>query len=384
MPWQIDAYVLAPAPDGKWWEHGPVGPGFQFMLGEQGGFGGGDVGTFLNEGTHLSASTHVFGSQPSIVAWTGVTSERVVAIEVRLGDGEVRRVEPIRLLDGFPPVFWFFPPRGAPGDVVALAADGAVLQTDHLVDSDVPPNANSGSAVNPFGYRDDRPPPGWPPDDTVYGPGEGPRHAEDFHLHEVTFPIYALMPDRWDGYACLSGSSTSMRGVDEVRIGYFEEPAGGRRGLEVVSGRPDRHGRRTRHDQDVGVWWAEPYSDPDVLNFAPRFLSTDELRASFGEFGLPDFGVTRVAALTELEVDGHRVEARRREFARHPALRCVDFVLPGVRVVVQGWGLSFDELEEHARALEPLELGTDLLQALKDAQDRSDRRASELYRHDEP
>jgi hypothetical protein len=93
-----------------------------FSLGEGARFGGGGCETRLNDGTDLTASIHFFGSSPSIVSWIGVVSDRVAKIEVRIDDGETRTVDIRRgppLLRRF---FCFFPPRGATGSVVALAA----------------------------------------------------------------------------------------------------------------------------------------------------------------------------------------------------------------------------------------------------------------------
>jgi hypothetical protein len=36
VPWLIQAFVTAPGPEGKWWEHGPVGPVLEFTLGKDG------------------------------------------------------------------------------------------------------------------------------------------------------------------------------------------------------------------------------------------------------------------------------------------------------------------------------------------------------------
>jgi hypothetical protein len=82
-----------PGRTGRWWEHGPVGPGLEFALGRDGCFGGGEAGTRLNEGTHLTASIHFFGAHPEIVAWVGVVSDEVARLEVRLDDGGGRAVE---------------------------------------------------------------------------------------------------------------------------------------------------------------------------------------------------------------------------------------------------------------------------------------------------
>jgi len=382
IPWRIQATVTAPGPNARWWEHGPIGPELVFMLGRDDAFGGGGVPTRLNEGTHLTASIDFFGSLPAVVSWVGVVSDDVDRLEVRPDEGDARVIELREGPAGFPRLFWFFPPRGATGTVVAVAADGAELQSERLVDFEVHPRSNAGTAVNPFGQLADRPPPGWPDDPTEYGPGEGPRHAEDFHLHEATFPIYAIPPDRWDGHAGLAGSSSSGSDVTDVRFGYFDEPGGSERGLEIVNARPDRHPwvRPVRHE-DVGIWWSDRNSDDDVENFAARFLSREDHSGLRGEAGYPELGPVRVAAIVELEIVGLRVEAKRREFRRLPSLHSIGFQLPGTEVTVLGWNLSFEELEDLAHALERLELGNDLYRAMKSAQGRSDRRFNELHGH---
>src|SRR5262245_49981396 len=189
IPWRIQSAVTAPGPGAKWWEHGPVGPDLVFMLGRDDAFGGGGVNAMLNEGTHMTASIHFFGSHQSIVSWAGVVSDDVARLEVRLEDGDRRSIELHNGPDGFPRFFWFFPPRRARGVVVAFDADGIELQSAALMDVEVHATANTGTTINGFGYRHGSPPPGWPGDPTEYGPGEGPRHADDFHLHETTFPI---------------------------------------------------------------------------------------------------------------------------------------------------------------------------------------------------
>jgi hypothetical protein len=379
IPWRIQTAITAPGPGAHWWDHGPVGPELMFMLGRDDEFGGGRVHTRIEAGKQLSASIQFFGSQPAIVAWVGVVSDDVAAIEVRLDDGDVRAIEVHEGPDGFPNLFWFFPPLGATGIVVSVAAGGSQLQTDRLMEVVVPPNANAGTAINPPGYPEDRPPPGWPDDPTDYGPGEGPRYAEEFHLHETAFPLYALSPDRWSGYAGLSGSGGFGRDLTHVRFGYFEEPGGGRGGFEIVNARPDRHPRMHRgHMEDVGVWSNARFPDDDVANFAARFLSHPDLLELQVERGFPDAGPSRVAAIRELVVAGHRVEARLREYRRLPRLRSIAFDLPGTRVTLQGWDLAFQELEDHARVLERLDLGTELFVAMSAAQARSDRRVDEL------
>lgn len=380
VPWLIQAFVTAPGPDGNWWEHGPVGPGLEFALGKDGWFGGGEAGTLLNEGTHLTASVHFFGSHPDIVAWVGVVSDEVFRVEVHLDDGDdARTIDLHRGPQGFPRLFWFFSPRGAVGRIFALAADGQELQREDLVDVDVDRRSNAGTSVNPFGYSARRPPPGWPDDAAEYAPGEGPRHAEDFHLHEATFPLYVVPPNRWEGYAGLAGSGTSGERLDRVAFGYFDEPGGSRRGFEVGN---ERRGRRPLdrppRSEDIGIWWSEPLPDDDAVNFAARFLSPEGQRELTGDRGWLEIGPVRIAAIVELDVAGHRVEAVRREYRRLPQLRSIQVDLPDVCLTLHGWNLTFDELEHYARVLERLELGSDLFRVMEEAQTRTKHRFDEL------
>jgi hypothetical protein len=382
VPWQIQAFVTAPGRTGRWWEQGPVGPGLEFALGKDCWFGGGEAETRLNEGTHLTASIHFFGSHPNIVAWLGVVSEEVARVEVSLDEGGGRAIELHQGPQGFPRLFWFFPPRAVPGHVLALAADGHELQREDLVDIDVHRSSNAGTSVNAFGYPVGRPPPGWPDDPTEYGPGEGPHHAEDFHLHEVTFPLYVVPPDRWEGYAGLSGSGSSGRALDRVGFGYFDEPGGTRRGFEVGNERPGRRPplEPPSRPEDVGIWRSDPFPEENTVNFAARFLSPEGRRELTGDRRW--LGPVRVAGIVELDVAGHRVEAALREYRRLPSLRSIRFDLPGVRLVLQGWDLTFDELEHHAKTLERLELGTELFSSMGAAQARTTRRFDELHGHE--
>lgn len=380
IPWRIQAAVTAPGPAANWWEHGPVGPELDFLLGRDDAFGGGGAHTRLNEGTHLTASIHFFGSLPAIVSWVGVVSDDVARVEVRVDDQEARAIELYEGPAGFSRLFWFFPPRGVAGTVVALAADGAELQRERLMDVEVHPRSNAGTSVNPFGHPADRPPPGWPDDPTEYGPGEGPRHADDVHLHEVPFPIYAIAPDRWDGYVALAGSGSSGHALSNVRFGYVDEPGDPTRGFEVVNARPDRRPWvRPVRREDVGTWRSDPIPDANVENVISRFVPHGDFRDLRGEDGFPDVGSTRIAAIIALEVAGRRVAAHRREFRRLPPLRSIGFSLPETDVTLLGWELSFDELERYARSLERLELGTELFRSMTSAQGRSDGRFDEVH-----
>ena len=371
VPWQIEAFVIAPGVGGRWWEHGPVGPGLDFQLGTDGWFGGGEAGTFLNEDTHLTASILFFGAHPEIVAWLGVVSNEVSRVEVQLDEGDVRAIEIRPGPVDFPRLFWFFPPRGARGHVVAAAADGRELQREELVDVFVHGRSNAGTSVNPFGYMGDRPPPGWPDDPTEYAAGEGPRHAEDFHLHEATFPLYVVPPDRWVGYARLSGGGSSDGHLEYVAFGYVDEPRDPHVGFDVNCEDPERRSRKPGVDPlDMDA----PFLTDDAFNFAARFLPAHERDEFLDDFGRVDAGPVRNEGIVELDVAGHRVAAGRRSFGRLASLRSLGFPLPAVRVVLHGWDVTFDDLARYAQALQPLELGTDLHRAMTSAQARTDRR----------
>jgi hypothetical protein len=354
-----------------------------FWLGEDARFGAGGAETRLNDGTDLAASLHFFGSQPTIVFWAGVVSDRVAHVEVRIDGGEARSVSIGRGPSWLPRFFYFFPPRGATGTVVAIGAAGERLQTEALIDTELAANANAGMSVNGFGYRADRPPPGWPDDPTEDAPGEGPRHAEHFRLHEVTFPLYVVHPEKWKGYVGMSGSRSSGSRVDDVAFGYFQEPGGGERGFEVTSERPDvdRRFERPILEEDVGIWWSDSFARLAPINFAPRFISHERLQGFRDEHGFPSLGPTRIAAIVEIEVAGLRVRCARTEYRLLPPLRSLRFELPGVRVALHGWTLTDDELEGFARTLERLELGTPLLRAMQAAEARSDARFQELHGH---
>ena len=206
------------------------------------------------------------------------------------------------------------------------------------------------------------------------------RHAKDFHLHEASFPLYVVPPDRWDRYAGLSGSGSTGRDLDHVGFGYFDEPGGQRHGFEVVNQHLGRRLlERPARREDVGIWWSDPFPADDTVNFATRFLSPEERREHTGDRGWLDTGPVQLVSIVDLEVAGHRVEAALHAYRRLPALRSISLDLPDVHLVLHGWDLTFDELEGYARALERLELGSDLFRSMKAAQVRASRRFDELH-----
>jgi hypothetical protein len=373
VPWQVDAAVTGPTPEGDWWEHGPVGPSLAFGLGEGGAFGGGGGTALLGDGIHVHAGIHFFGAHPSVIAWVGVVSDDVASLEIRLDDGDRRAITPRGVpLQGFAlRAFWCFPPRGATGKVVALTADGRELQSDDLLDVEVGAHANAGTGVGGVTWRDDRPPPGWPEELRTFGPGEGPRRGEDFSLHEAGFPMYVVPPDRWAGSIGLSSTGSSATSVHSVAFGYFDRrPREGElaRGFEVTSSIRQPHPSvRPPSPDDVGTWFDERLPPDDVVNFVGRFLSREVERALQDDRGWADYGAVRLTALAELEVEGTLVRVAEREYHRLPQLRELRFRLPPTEVILLGWSLPFDQLEGFAAALERLELGTDLFRGIEAA-----------------
>jgi hypothetical protein len=369
IPWAIQGYVTAPGPNAKWWHHGPLGPELEFLLGTDGSFGGVEVAARIPDGTDFTSAVSFFGASPEIVAWVGVASERTDHLEVQLDDGSTRRVELSEGPEGFPRFFWFFPPRGAEGEVVAVDVGGAEIQREHLLERDVSPDANAGTSVNPFSYAAGSPPPGWPEDTTEYVPGEGPRWKEDFCLHVAGFPIFVLPPEQWEGYAMLSGMGSTGREheVTDVRFVYLDAIPDPRHGLGVHCRHLDEHSSRRREsrEEDIGVWLPGGSIDKDEMDFLSRFLPRAEVDRLILR-PVVDVGPRRCLGRAAIDLHGE-TSAERWEYMDHPNLRVARMPLPGVDVTVLGWSISEERLLSFASRLERLELGSDLLKRMHSA-----------------
>ena len=371
IPWAIQGCVTAPGPNAKWWHHGPLGPEVEFLLGTDGSLGGGSLAARIPDGTDFTGAVSFFGASPEIVAWVGVASERTDHLDVQLDDGSTRRVELSEGPDGFPRLFWFFPPRGAKGDVVAVDSGGAEIQREHLLERDVPPDANAGTTVNPFGYAADSPPPGWPEDTAEYGPGQGPRWKEDFCLHVAGFPIFVLPPERWEGYSMLSGMGST--GIDHeltgVRFAYLDAIPDPRRGLGVHCRRPDERSSRrrvAREGSEIGVWLPSALLVEGEMDFLTRFLPRAEVDRLILR-PVVDLGPRRYLGRAAIELSSSEASAGLWEFKDHPNLRVIRMPLPGVEVTVLGWSISEERLLSFASRLQRLELGSDLLKRMHSA-----------------
>lgn len=385
IPWAIQGYVTAPGPNAKWWDHGPLGPELEFLLGKDGSFGGLGAIARIPEGTDLTSSVGFTGALPEIVAWVGVASARTDHLEVQLDDGSTRRVELNEGPEGFPRFFWFFPPRGAKGEVVAVDVGGIELQREHLIESDVSPDANAGASVNPFSWPGGSPPPGWPEDTAEYGPGEGPRWEEDFYLHVAGFPIYVLPPEHWEGYAMLSGTGGSGgRRVTQVRFAYLDVIPDPGHGLGVHCRHPDERSspRRVALEEDIGIWLPGASVDEDETDFLGRFLPRAEFdRLIFQR--IVDLGPRRYLGRAAIDLLHGKTSAERWEYQDHPNLRLLRMPLPEVEVTLLGWRISEERLLWFASRLERLELGSDLVQRMGSAVAESNAAFGLTYYHPE-
>jgi hypothetical protein len=382
IPWVIQAYVTAPGPDARWWHHGPLGPELEFFLGKDGCFGGGGAGTRIPDGTDFTCEVGFFGAFPEIVAWVGVASERTDHLEVRLDDGSIRRVELHRGPDGFPRFFWFFPPRGAEGDVVAVDVGGADLQRERLLERDVPAEANTGTTVNPFSYAADSPPPGWPDDTAEYGPGEGPRWQEDFCLHVAGFPIYVLPPEHWEGYSMFSGmgSTGSDHEVTQVRFAYLDEIPDPDRALGVHCLLPGERSprRRVAREEDIGIWVPGASIADDETDLLGRVLPRAEFeRLIFRP--VVDLGSRRYLGRAAVQLPDGDTSVERWEYRDYPNLRLLRMPLPEVEVTLVGWRIAEERLLWFASRFERLELGSDLLERMGSAVAESQAAFSRVY-----
>ena len=369
IPWTIQGYVTAPGPNAKWWHHGPLGPELELHLGKDGSFGGLGCIARIPEGTDFTSSVGFTGTLREIVAWVGVASARTDHLEVRLDDGSTRRAELNEGPEGFPRFFWFFPPRGAEGRVAAFDVGGAELQRERLIDSDVSPDANTGTSVNPFSWPGSSPPPGWPEDTAEYAPGEGPRWEEDFYLHVAGFPIYVLPPERWEGYSMLSGrGSTGAHEVTQVRFAYLDAIPDPGRALGVHSRHPDERlsRRRVARDEDIGIWVPGASIVEDELDLLGRVLPRAEVDRLILR-PVVDLGPRRYLGRAAIQLLDGEASAERWEYRDYPNLRLVRMPLPGVEVTLLGWAISEERLLSFASRLERLELGSDLLQRMGSA-----------------
>lgn len=373
IPWKIQAWTTAPAHRAKWWDvMEPVGPEMEFELGAGGFLGGGGVHVRVPEGHVFAASGHFFGRVPYVVSWVGFVTDEVKRVEVALRDGRTKDIPLHDGPEGFPRSFWFFPPRGVPAKLVAYASDGGVLERQALPESDVPPDANTGTSVNPSGWRADRPPPGWPEGDRDFAPGEGPRRDEDFLLHVAPFPIFVIPPEAWKGIVMLEGHGGRGHATSyvptRIEFGYLDRAGEPTRGMLVENVDPDDEDhleKMYRPHREEGLWWFDAVNDAAYLpQLAGRFPQVASKGAGGGSRSLTG---RRYLGQGRLVADGTETVFERWEYRDYPELIEIRFRLPRVAIRIEGWGLDVDEVLGLAARLEHLKLGSDLLRRMTDA-----------------
>jgi hypothetical protein len=372
IPWKIQAWATAPVPGAKWWDvMEPVGPEMEFELGASGFLGGGGVHLRVPERHAFTASGHFFGRAPFVIAWAGSVSEIVERLEVSLADGRTREIALHEGPEGFPRLFWFFPPRGVGAELVAYGPGGRALERQALPEPEVEPDANTGTSVNPSGWRADQPPPGWPQEDRHFAPGEGPRREEDFLLHIAPFPVFVVPPKAWKGIAMLGGHGGRGNAASyvptRVEFEYLDRAGEPTRGMRIVNVDPDEEARLEElyaPYREPGVWWFDTVGDAAHLPQLPgRFLP--ETQATGGRSHSAT--ARRYVGQGGLTAVGSETDFERWEYRDYPQLVEIRFSLPGVAIRIEGWDLDADEVLGFAARLQPLELGSELLKSMTDA-----------------
>ena len=372
IPWKLQAWTTGPAPGAKWWDvMEPVGPEMEFELGAGGFLGGGGVHVKVPEAHAFTASGHFFGRAPFVIAWGGSVSELVMRLEVSLADGRTRDIPLHEGPEGFPRLFWFFPPRGVSAELIAYAAGGGVLERHLLPEPEIEPDANVGTSVNPSGWRADRPPPGWPEEDRDFAPGEGPRREEDFLLHIAPFPIFVLPPEAWRGIVMLGGHGGRGNAASyvptRVEFEYLDRVGEPTRGIRIVNVAPEEEASLEelyRPNREPGVWWFETVDDAAHLPQLPgRFRP--EMQATGGRSHSAT--ARRYVGQGRLVVASSKTDFERWEYRDYPELAEIRFGLSGVAIRIEGWGLDADEVLGFAARLRRLELGSQLLKSMTNA-----------------
>jgi hypothetical protein len=373
IPWSIHAWKTGPAPGAKWWDvMRPVGWQMEFGLGADGFFGGGGVHVRVPEGHFVTASGHFFGRFPHVISWVGVVADDIAHLEVHLADGQMRQIP---LHDGprdLGRFFWLFPPRGLRPEIVTFDREEHALERVTLPEFDVAPESNAGTSVNPTGWRDGTPPPGWPPEEHDFAAGEGPRREDDFLLHIAPFPIYVLPPEHWSGVVFLSGHGGQGEHASyvpaRIEFEYLDRVGNPDRGLQIVNVDPDEEDRLENfypaHREPAGVWWFDAGDDAAYLPQLPgRFVDQRQITGERGDLG----GARRYLGRERFAVDGIDTDYERWEYRDYPRLVEIRFRLPGVAVRVESWNLDLETTVALARRLERLELDSDLLRRMKEA-----------------
>ena len=314
-------------------------------------------GTRLNEGTHLSASIDFFGSHPG--SSPGSASSRTRSTGSRSGSttATFARANCTMAPPASPPVLVLPAARGGGADRCARvgwvrAADGAPRRCP------APSRVELGNERERV-RRPDRP-----------ATARLARRPNRVRSRRGAETRGGLPPPR-GGIRPVRRSARSVAGIRgplrQRRIGTQDRPrrvrllrrAGRiRAGVRGDVGQPRPAttprmagpGTRRRGRLDGGS--VPGRRRLQLRRTVPRAKELDVFQ---DEHGFHDFGPSRIESITEAVVGSERVEHARREYRQLPAFRSIHLDVPGSRVVLYGWNLSFEELTHYA---EPLSLSS--------------------------
>jgi hypothetical protein len=176
-------------------------------------------------------------------------------------------------------------------------------------------------------------------------------------------------PEAWDGIVALSGYAGPASRPIEIRFYYLDKPGQHTRGFEVGNEDPEQVRKRANliselPGQNDSQWSPGPQlDDSQVINFVQRFVEGRPEREA---------GPRRHLGTAEIEIEGISRAVERWAFMRYPGLLVLRLQLPGAIVGLRGWGLSEGDLLGFASRLQRMELGSDLLARMRDAQAVSD------------
>jgi hypothetical protein len=230
---------------------------------------------------------------------------------------------------------------------VAYRRGGRVLERRGLPEAEVTSDENAGTSVNNWGWRADRPPPGWPEQEREFVPGEGTRREEDFLLHIAPYPIFVVSPQAWEGIVSLAGHGGPGGHASyvpaRIEFEYLEHPGEPTRGMRVVSvdlQEANRLEKLYRPHREEGVWWFDAGDDAASLPQLPgRFR---DARDESGRHGLWSGPGRRHLGYGRLIVSGTEPLFERWEYQGYPELVEIRFRLPDVALRVEGWNLSVE------------------------------------------
>jgi hypothetical protein len=159
VPWLLQTYVTQGVGDWRGSEF-PVGPKFEYLLGKEGEYGGGESYARIPPEHYCSLNGFFFGRFPGIICWLGFIIDEVTDVLVSPETGDSRHFRPRKAPGGFMPYVLFFPPRVATR-LSLMNRAGVVLEEVSLRLLEVPKNANTVATIHPPSWKIDTAPVGW-------------------------------------------------------------------------------------------------------------------------------------------------------------------------------------------------------------------------------